>query len=771
MTSWLVLARWREALARRRWAYVAMAAAGGYMAYMRLAGRRRKKKARPGLALRAAMESEVVGGPPPSGVAWTSSVEGDLVRGRSSEGPASWASETVPFLVERLAGNETAALAWEEGEEASGRVKFASWSWREYVGEVRRAASAMVSLGLEPRQACAILGFNSKEWLVSDLGAIVAGGFATGIYATNGVESVRYIVEHSRAAIVVVEGAKQAAKVQAALERDPLGVKALVSYGPDREPFGRTAGLLVRTLMWAEFVALEGPDVALKASRQRPGQTCTLIYTSGTTGAPKAVAVSHDNITWVVRTFACMVGFGHAGHERLVSYLPLSHIAAQAIDIYANLCTVGRRIGDDDFGCRVEAATLYFARPDALKGSLKVTLCAVRPTTFFGVPRVFEKFAEALQAVGAKTTGLKKSVSSWAKAVMLASYRRRRADYQPEAFEGLFQVAARALRETLAMALLRKVHAAIGLDACHFVFTGAAPIAVATLEYFGSLGLTVNEAFGMSEVAGPASVTLDDYFVPGTCGPVCPGVEVRLDHVPGRDKPEEGEVCFRGRSVMLGYLRNEEKSRETIDADGWLHSGDAGALVAVGRGTAPMLKITGAAARDATRSRDDARCFAGRIKELLITAGGENVPPVPIEDALKDLLPVVSNAVVVGDKLKFLSVLLTLKQQPNELTGSFDDLLVGPAALVDPSVATAAQAAKSDVFASLVQAAIDKYNDTLAVSAAQKIHKWALLPTDFSQATGELTPTLKLKRAAVVDKYSHVILGLYGSAASAVWAA
>lgn len=707
---------WGSEASQRRVLSVA-ALAGGYALYALW----KKRRAKALLPVRACTEKEVVGKPP--GEAWTAKADCSLMRGFAEEGPASWEPETVAFHIERLAKNQTPAVAYET--ERSGEVEYVEVTWEAYVSEIKAAARAMIKLGLKRRMTCAILGFNSREWVVADLAAVLAGGFATGIYATNGPESVKYILDHSKAAICVVEGPKQAAKVQ--------GYKvALVSYGEDAPG----------ALSWSEFLA-RGRDRA-DMPVASPGDCCTLIYTSGTTGEPKAVMISNDSITWIVRAFASSMHFGKAKHEKLVSYLPLSHIAAQAIDIYANLVTVGRRVGDAQFGCEVRAATVYFARPDALKGSLKLTLCAVRPTVFFGVPRVFEKFAEALQAVGAKTTGVKKILSTWAKATTRAKYDRLRADSQ--AWPGLVAL----LQEPLAMVLLKKVHAAIGLDRAHFVFTGAAPIAQSTLEYFGSLGFIVNEAFGMSEVTGPASVTLNSYFVPGTCGPAAPGLEIKLDSVEGRDKDDEGEVCFRGRSLMLGYLNNEAKTRETIDDDGWLHSGDTGRLVECDGNT--MLKIT------------------GRIKELLITAGGENVAPVPIEDALKGLLPGVSAAVVVGDKLKFLSVLFTLKQLPDDATGSFFETLAPPASDLDPNCATAAQAADSPKWQRTVQDAIDEYNSNLAVSAAQKIHKFAILPLDFSQATGELTPTLKLKRAAVVDKYGPILKTLYGAHASAVWA-
>jgi len=677
-------------------------------------------------------------------VAFTSDGGVALQRGLSAAGVASRAPETVGALVDRLEDNASEALAWEDGG------NWRSFTWAEYVAQVRAAARAMIALGLAPTQGVGIVGFNSKEWLIADLGAVLAGGFASGIYSTNGPDAVQYVLEHSRAALVVVEGKGQLDKVRSVAGALP-GLKAAVVWGDagsDLSALGPSAPVLA----WDAFLAsapADGGPLAARVAAQESGHCCTLIYTSGTTGRPKAVMISHDNVTWVVASFAEFVRFGKApgGRERLVSYLPLSHIAAQAIDIYAGLVTVGRSVG---CGPVVNAATLFFARPDALKGTLKATLQHVRPTVFFGVPRVWEKFAEALQAVGASTTGVKKKLSTWAKKVALAKYREGRADAAAGAYAGLLGGALTAAERALAMVILKKVHAAIGLDRAHFLFTGAAPIASSTLEYFGSLGLVVNEAFGMSEVAGPAAVTLNEYYAPGYCGPAVPGVEIKLDHVAGRDKPGEGEVCFRGRSVMLGYLRDDGKTREAVDADGWNHSGDTGALVPFGAGAAPMLKIT------------------GRIKELLITAGGENVPPVPIEDALKSLLPGVSTAVVVGDKLKFLSVLFTLKQQQNDATGSFDDVLVGAAKDVNPAVTSAKDAENDAVWRKACQTAIDAYNDT-AVSSAQKVQKFAILPLDFSQNTGELTPTLKLKRAAVVEKYGFQLKKIYGDAASAVW--
>ena len=660
--------------------------------------------------------------------------DSSLVRGASSQGPGARDPETVPDLLQRLETNQTKAVAWEENGE------WEDLSWADYVSLVRKAARAMIAIGLEPRQGVGIIGFNSLEWVVADLGCVLAGGLAAGIYATNGADAARYVLDHSSAQLCFCDGVQQLDKIREAAATLPKLKKIIVWGGADADKAARRSDALT----WRGFLSNAPEDPAPLLDRVdacEAGHACTLIYTSGTTGTPKAVMISHDNVSWVVASFATFVGFGKApgGRERLLSYLPLSHIAAQAIDIYAGLACTGRN--------GVQASTLYFARPDALKGTLKDTLNSVRPTVFFGVPRVWEKFAEALQAVGAKTTGAKKKVSTWAKRVALRRYLANVAGAEPEDL-GLVGGVLGSVEEAFADVILKKIHAAIGLDQAHFVFTGAAPIATSTLEYFGSLGLIVNECFGMSEVSGPATVTMDSYYKPGWCGVATPGVEIKLEHVAGRDRKGEGEVCFRGRSVMLGYLCDAEKTLEAIDPDGWQHSGDVGRFEVLQEGAAPMLKIT------------------GRIKELLVTAGGENVAPAPIEDDLKRRLPGVSTAVVVGDRLKFLSVLITLKQRQNE--GTFDDVLVGAAAAVNPEVTTALQAADDAIWRRTLQTAIDDYN-AKATSSAQHVQKFAILPLDFAESTGELTPTLKLKRAAVVEKYAHVLRRLYGDAQSAVW--
>jgi long-chain-fatty-acid--CoA ligase ACSBG len=282
------------------------------------------------------------------------------------------------------------------------------------------------------------------------------------------------------------------------------------------------------------------------------------------------------------------------------------------------------------------------------------------------------------------------------------------------------------------------VKEALGLDRCVKMVTGAAPISRETLEFLAALGVEVMELYGMSESTGIGTTCRSSLFRFGSCGARYVATEMKIDHNPERDKPGEGEICLRGRHVMLGYLHNPEKSREAIDNDGWLHSGD------VGRFDDGMLYIT------------------GRIKELVIGAGGENIAPVPIENEIKRLHPGLSNVIVIGDKRKYNVCLVTLKTHQNPSTGSFLDTLAGEAAGVNPAVSTVSEAARDPSWESSISRAIKLYNEgPVCVSHAARIQKFAVLPTDLSIPGGELTGTMKIKRSFVAEKYKELIDSLY----------
>uniref|UniRef100_A0A3P9A324 long-chain-fatty-acid--CoA ligase n=2 Tax=Esox lucius TaxID=8010 RepID=A0A3P9A324_ESOLU len=586
-------------------------------------------------------------------------------------------------------------------------------TWREYYQQCRAAAKSFLKLGLERYHGVGILGFNSPEWFISDIGCILAGGLAVGIYTTNSPEACLYVAENCEANVLVVENHKQLLKILQIRDKLPH-LKAIVQYKDELQQ------KLPNLYTWAEFMKLgeEVPDELLNAvvESQRANQCCTLIYTSGTTGNPKGVMLSHDNVTWTSNAAGVMTDLQH-GVECVVSYLPLSHVAAQVNDMWI---------------CMRFAAATYFADPDALKGSLGATLKEVRPTSFLGVPRVWEKMQEKLKAIGAKSSGIRKKVSDWAKSIGL------QANYSAMNGENLVPWGFMLANNLV----FKKVRWAMGLDRCKNCLTGAAPITKETLEYFMSLNLPLYELYGMSESTGPHTISWENNYKIMSCGKVLIGCQTKLD------KPDEdgnGEICFWGRHVFMGYLSMPEKTAEALDQEGWLHSGDLGKL-----------------------DKDNFLFITGRIKELIITAGGENIPPVPIEDAVKAEIAIISCAMLLGDKLKFLSMMLTLKCLVDDNGEPTDELAPEAVEFCQQRGVTATKvseilANKEPAIYKAIQEGIERVN-AKATSNAQRVQKWVILDRDFSISGGEIGPTMKLKRGVVVKMYQDKIREIYGIA-------
>merc|ERR1712038_90871 len=579
---------------------------------------------------------------------------------------------------------------------------------------------SLLSIGFARFDTINIIGFNAPEWLFANFGAIMAGGIAAGVYATNGPDGCKYQAQHSKAKVIVVEGVHQLEKFYS-ISRDLRDLKAIVMYGPDSIPLDVKDHISVPVYTFADFLKLgeSVPDSELKArnDEQKPNEVTSLIYTSGTTGPPKAVMITHDNIIWTTKTQLTtspeLVGLTNDDH--FVSYLPLSHIAAQMIDMHAPM---------------IKGHQVWFAQPDALRGSLGTTLKDVRPTIFFGVPRVWEKIYDKMQEVGKSTTGIKKKISTWAKG--------KGATYWENHQYGGSQKSPFLCG--LAFMLLGKVRVALGLDRCKACFVAAAPIEAKILNYFASVNIPILEVFGQSECSGPHTTNTHEGWKIGTVGRPLPGTTTKID-------PVNGELVYGGRHVFAGYMDMPEKTNETISPDGFLHSGD-------------VVKMDG----DNWHGEDTGFItITGRIKELIITAGGENVAPVLIEEEMKSAMSALSNCVVIGDKRKFLSILFCLHVEMNE-DGSATNKLTGEA--LETSKAIGSSATTTDEVKG--DAAWKKYFDEgmatangNAISRAQRIAKWVLLDTDFTEPGGELTPTLKLKRNVVSDKYTAVIEDIY----------
>jgi len=584
-------------------------------------------------------------------------------------------------------------------------------------------AKTLIFLEFQPFDCINIIGFNSREWFVANFGAIAAGGIAAGIYTTNLPDACKYISDHSNAKVVLVEGLVQLEKyIQIAGELKNL--KAIVMYGPDELPEDiaiKCPSMPVYT--FDAFLKLgknriSDKELVARKDALKPEHTCTLIYTSGTTGPPKAVMITHDNINWTVRSMLSVTPRGKLDEsDVMISYLPLSHIAAQMLDMHVPLVT---------------GQQTYFAEPDALKGSLGATLKEVRPTVFFGVPRVWEKIYDKLQEVAKSSTGLKKMLSTFAKKNAMQHW---------ESMEYGSKIRSPTMY-FLAKAILKKAHVALGFDRAEALYVSAAPIEVKILKYFASLDLPIMELFGQSECSGPHAVNKLIAFKIGTVGRPLPGTETKVDE-------KTGELCYRGRHIFAGYMKMPEMTAATIDEDGWLHSGD-------------IVNIDDD--NDETLAKPSGfLSITGRIKELIITAGGENVPPVLIEDQFKLAMPCLSNCMAVGDKRKFLSILLCLHTDVDEEGNSLNTLsgvALETSKKIGSVATTTEEVATCENWKSYFDDGMGKANKQ-ATSRAQTVSKWALLPSDFTIPGGELTPTLKLKRSVVADKYANVIESIY----------
>jgi long-chain acyl-CoA synthetase len=441
-------------------------------------------------------------------------------------------------------------------------------------------------------------------------------------------------------------------------------------------------------LSWEEFVRRgEGAGGALDARLDalRPESLGTFIYTSGTTGRPKAVMLTHDNLAWTAARAADLMAATPA--DRLLSYLPLSHIAEQMMTIHAPA---------------VAGSAVYYA--ESIEKLLE-NLLEVRPTVFFGVPRVWEKFQAGVAAKLAEATGPKAKLAQQAMAVGRQVTARHNQGLEPA-------LTTQAQYKAFQRLVYHKVKAALGLDQARLCASGAAPVAVEVLEFFAGLDLPICEVYGQSEDNGPTTFNAPGHTRFGTVGPPFPGVEVKI--------ADDGEILVRGRNVFTGYYKDPEATAEALE-DGWLHSGDLGEFDADG-----FLTIT------------------GRKKDIIITAGGKNVAPKLIESGLKSH-PLVSEAVVIGDRRKYLTVLLTLE---SEAAGRF---------LAERGLS--GRPGDSDAVKAEIEKALDAVNTELA--RVEQVKKFTILSRELSMAEGELTPTLKVKRDVVLDHFAAEIEAMY----------
>jgi long-chain acyl-CoA synthetase len=562
-------------------------------------------------------------------------------------------------------------------------------TFREYGQQAREVANGLISLGIEKGDCVALLSTNRPEWHISDVGIMLTGAFTVPVYPTNSPPQVAYVVGHSESKVAFVENRDQLEKVLKTKDELPKLATIVVFTGKGA---GESAGVLsfeeLRRL--GREQAKSYPTVLEnRMSSIRPQDLATVVYTSGTTGPPKGVMLSHGNFAWTLESVMKVLPF-RDGTDRLLSYLPLSHIFERLASEWEGI---------------YNGIEVWFA--ESLQ-KLKENLEECRPTIFIGVPRVYEKFHMGLNAVIANHP--KKNLIERAIATGLEKVELEQA--------GKSVPLGLKLRYALLNRLvLSKLRHGLGMDQVRFAITGAAAIEPEIIRFVKALGIDLLEGYGQTEDNAPTSVNPPGKARIGTVGPPLPGLEVKFD--------KDGEILVRGPNVFQGYFKNESATKEALTEDGFLRTGDVGELDRAG-----YLKIT------------------DRKKDLIKTAGGKYIAPQEIENHLK-FDPLISQAVVIGEGRPYPVALLTLDPEvaPNwakEQGIEFDDI-------TDLSA--------NEKVLKAVQAVVDRLNE--GVSQPEQIKKWTLLPRDFTQEADEMTPTLKVRRKIVTEKYRDAIDRLY----------
>lgn len=596
------------------------------------------------------------------------------------------------------------------------------WKWKEYGEAATCFAKALIASGVRPQEVVTIQGSNSPEWLTAHIGTILAGGVSAGVYPTNKKEICEHIVQSSRASIAVVENEEQLEKYDTV---QSTALKCIVVWNKVQK---RMTESHIPVLSLDKFVkrGRAVPDTVLKERiiRQRADDPCTLVYTSGTTGNPKAATLTHRNLGWTAARAIEM--FSLKETERGIGFLPLSHVAPMLLDCIIPLYT---------------GHSVYIAPPDAHKGTnLKDHIVRTKPTYFLGVPRVWIKFKEAIEAKVASSSFLMRH----AFAICTTIGRAVSSDEQAlSAHEGSFslfqkirQVFDRCVIWFLEWAMFGKVKAALGLDQCHITASGAGSLPSDVQEFFRGLNIHLIDIYGMSESSAPISLP-DDTTPSGSCGKPIPGTEVRIINP---NEHGEGEIIVRGPNIFAGYWNDPEATRAALDEDGFLHTGDQGRIDGEG-----YLYVT------------------DRIKELIKTSGGENIPPLRIEERIKTQLPIVSQAVVTGNNKNFLTCLISLKTELDDQGAPTKKLapeVIAKLRTINSTATTVEEAAVDRKVQDFLMQGIARANQ-LADSHAQHVQKVCVLLEDLSISNETLTPTLKLRRGIIERRYQQQITAMY----------
>ena len=568
-----------------------------------------------------------------------------------------------------------------------------SWTWNETGQAVREIGHGLMALGFEARHTASILSNTNIEWVLCDLAVLSAGGVSNGIYPTDAPEQVHYLCEDSGTRVLFVEDDEQLDKALAVRASLPLLQKIVVFNMEGLRDFHDPMVISLKQLQaLGREHAQQNPDMLKQRSAAcKPEELAILVYTSGTTGKPKGGMHSHHGLVYTVRGYNTLIARDE--RDECMCFLPLCHIAERMAGEYSAMYS----------GAKLN----FVENPETVPENVR----EIAPTVFGAVPRVWEKFYSGVMIALKEAGGLQQAVYGWAIGVghqvvdlVLAQ------KPVPLSLKLRFHVAR--------LLALNNVRKTIGIHRARFLVTGAAPISPDLVRWYLALGLPMLELWGMTETCGAGTGAPADRIKPGSIGPAAEFNEMRLD-------PVTGEILVRGPNVFMGYLNLPEKTAETVDADGWLHTGDVGVVDEEG-----YFRIT------------------DRMKDIIITAGGKNITPSELENELK-FSPFVTDAVVIGDKRPYLTVIVMIDQENVEKYAQDNDV----------PFSNYASLTHSAEVQNLIQAEVDRVNKKFA--RVEQIKKFWLLDTQLSAEDEELTPTMKLKRKLVEKKYAPQIEAMY----------
>jgi long-chain acyl-CoA synthetase len=564
-------------------------------------------------------------------------------------------------------------------------------TWADTRTRALETAAGFAALGLAPGEVVALMMPNRSEHVLADLGAVHAGGVPTTVYATLAPDQVAFVAGNCAARYAVLNGKDQLDRWQPVLDRLPELRKIIVVDAAACPSGDRYLTWDDLTALGRERLAADPAEIDRRWQAVKPEDTVTLLYTSGTTGDPKGVLITHS----MVLHEAAMVKRSSVlpDHPAGVSYLPFAHIADRVLSYYLPITL---------------ASHVHFC-PDPTQ--LGAILKDVRPHSFFGVPRIWEKLMAGIQAV------LSAEPDEAKKQAVAAALEAGRAYVTAQEFGNTLTPEITAAFEQADQAVLTPMRALLGLDRVRQASSAAAPLPLDVARFFSGLGLKIFDAYGMTETTGAITANLADSFKLGTVGRAFEGVELKL--------ADDGEILVRGATCTPGYLNRPDATAELIDADGWVRTGDVGRL-----------------------DEDGFLTVVDRKKELIITAGGENIAPSLIENHLKEH-PLIGQALAFGDRRPYVVALITLDGE------------VAPVWAAAHGIDTTDLAALADhpLVQEEVAKAVEDANARLA--RVQQVKKWRLLPAEWTAESEELTPTLKLKRRVVHTKYSPDIDALY----------